>query len=510
MWTRYAARKGTAVAAGKLRRTERDEEDTFVPFRFRNVFLTGLTVTAVAIGCSSNPNDGSTPNDRSIPNGAPANDAPVDEAGTTTVEASRASALVTGRLGESISGDASFFVDDEPRTVVVAPDRTFVVREVPSGTTTLFVEANGLRGSLTLENVRPGDVFEVEARVEAQSLVVVIVQHDVAVVPPREVTLLGGAPLEIYANAVCYFMRPGIYERDVVIYGNDVRLFGAGGCGGIDRTILRGALTVRGQNAFIQDIELAGPVLVEANQVRVQDSCSRCFADACYSGRGGHRGWYSGWRPVRDREHWGGGYGRGGYGGVGHGGGGRDDGHGGQGSGERDGDRGGQSGGGRDRDHGGQSGGGNVGNVGGGGDQGSHRGRPGGQDTGGGGHDDGGGIRPGGQDTGGGSPDESADKPRGRNPDKGNHPGGENRSRKGAGGGDHDDGDDERGRPEAAGEKHEDRDDKGGRPEAGGENHDGGGENPGADQAADNEGDGRGKGKGKGKGGRGPSGKDGE
>ena len=201
---------------------------------------------------------------------------------------------MTGRIDADISGTANVYVNEQPRKLVVAPDRTFVVREVPSGDTTFAVEALGIRGSVTIDAVKPGEVIEVEVRVQGSSLVIVITRRDAAAEPPREVTQTNGGPLEIRANNVCYFLRAGTYDRDIVVHGNNVKLLGAARCNASERTVLMGALTVKGNNAIVQDIELRGRVLIEANNVRVQDSCTGCFADACFSGGGNGGGSSSG------------------------------------------------------------------------------------------------------------------------------------------------------------------------------------------------------------------------
>lgn len=241
-------------------------------FRFRNILLTGIAATAVVIGCTVNVDDDSLDG----------------RDGTRTVESSRASALVTGRIDAEITGTANVYVNEQPRKLVVAPDRTFVVREVPSGNTTFAVEVLGIRGSVTIDGVKPGEVIEVEVRVQGTSLVIVITRRDASSEPPREVTQNSGAPLEIRANNVCYFLRAGTYDREIIVHGNNVKLLGAGGCNATERTILTGALTVKGNNALVQDIELRGRVLIEANNVRIQDACTGCFADACFPGGNGN------------------------------------------------------------------------------------------------------------------------------------------------------------------------------------------------------------------------------
>ena len=272
-----SAARGAAGSAPRLQlrafmsRSARSRlEGKNVLFRHKNLFLAGLTITGVVIGCTVNVDE-----DR---------DRDRDKDGTVDVDSTRASALVLGRIDASVSGSARVFVNDEPRKILIAPDRTFVVREVPSGDCVFGFEANGLRGSVTIDAVKAGETIEVSVRVEGASIVIVITRRDASSEPPREVAETSGAPLEIRANNVCYFLRAGTYDRDIAILGNNVMLLGQGSCGASERTVLNGALTIRGNNAIVQDIELRGAVTITGNNARIQDSCSECFATACFSG----------------------------------------------------------------------------------------------------------------------------------------------------------------------------------------------------------------------------------
>jgi hypothetical protein len=243
-------------------------------FRVRNLVVSGVLGVALALGCTVN-TDGS---DR-------------DRGSDGTVEVdpneSSATALVTGRIEGAISGDFQISVNDSPRTVDLAEDGSFVVREVPADGPCVFaIAALGLRGSLTIDDVHLGEVIEVLVRVEIDRIVITIVRRNTASEPPREVDQQSGAPLEISANHICYYLRPGVYDRDVVITGHHVALLGNASCADGQRSVLRGTLRVTGHHDLVQDVDLRGSVVVNGHHDRIADSCTRCFAEQCMKAGG--------------------------------------------------------------------------------------------------------------------------------------------------------------------------------------------------------------------------------
>lgn len=237
--------------------------------RIRHIILLGAIGAGIGFGCVIRHEDSGGGRD-----------------GTVAVDTNRASALVTGRFEGSIQGDVRVWVNDRERALVVAPDRTFVVREVPSGTVVFAIDVAGVRGAITIDDVQASEVIECSVRVDSGTVVITITRRARASEPAREVEETRGAPLVIDANNVCYFLRPGIYDRDIVIAGNHVSLLGAASCTEGERSVLNGTLVIRGNHALVHDVELRGSVQVTGNHARIQDTCSRCFADQCLGGGG--------------------------------------------------------------------------------------------------------------------------------------------------------------------------------------------------------------------------------
>ena len=87
---------------------------------------------------------------------------PTPAAGETRdVPAEQASGLVMGSFATTVSGAFRVTVNDQVDDVVVAPDGTFVVRAIPSGRVTLLCDLAGKEGSVTVDDVQPGEVIEI-------------------------------------------------------------------------------------------------------------------------------------------------------------------------------------------------------------------------------------------------------------------------------------------------------------------------------------------------------------
>jgi hypothetical protein len=240
--------------------------------RFGKLVTLGVTAVAMAVACSSTSTQSVPPSD-----------------GTQEVGSSQASALITGTLEASVHGEVRLLVNEGPRVVTVAADRSFVVREVPSGNVKLAVEVADvgitLSGTVVIEAVQPGEVIQITIRREGDALVIVIVARNGSSQTPRQVTQPDGAPLVISGNDVLVLFPPMVIHRDILVTGNHVSLVGLGSCNGSDHTVLLGALTIRGDDAIVFDIDLRGPVTISGNRARVQNTCGgTCFADGCIPG----------------------------------------------------------------------------------------------------------------------------------------------------------------------------------------------------------------------------------
>jgi len=204
--------------------------------------------------------------------------------GTTTIQTSQARAAITGQVDSSVGSDGvQLAVDGQAQSMAVAPDGTFVVRDVPTGDVNLSCQAAGLTGTLTISNVQPGEIIQITLKREGDALVIVIEQRTPASQPPSEVTRTDGDALVIHESHVCYWLKPGHYERDIVVDGDDVHLFGAAhdSCVIDDFSILDGKLELDGQRDTVLDVELNGSLVIDGQHCSVQDTCTKCFDQGC-------------------------------------------------------------------------------------------------------------------------------------------------------------------------------------------------------------------------------------
>ncbi len=235
---------------------------------FHSILLPSVCVLAGVGACSSSSQNGPQSGD-----------------GTTPVSATQAttSAVVTGQVDPSVSGNVQLSVDGSVKPVVLAPDQSFVVRDVPTGDVAFACDADGIHGDITVKNVQQGEIIQVLVKREGDAIVIVITQRTTSSQPPSEVNEQQGAPLVITASHACYWLEPGHYKRDVVVKGDDVHIFGAAhrSCTIDQFSILDGKLELDGNGITVLDVDLTGALVIGGHGCKVQDSCTRCFGDGC-------------------------------------------------------------------------------------------------------------------------------------------------------------------------------------------------------------------------------------
>jgi hypothetical protein len=240
----------------------------------RSFATAALIAFAIGAGC--------TINETQPPSGAGGND------GTNAIAPSHAMAMVTGQVDGQLPNGVGVNVNSSSRDVPIAPDNSFVVRDVPTGDVTLTFTSGSLKGTLTIQGVQAGEIIQIGVRIEEGALVIVIKSRTKASEPPREVDGQNGSALEITASHVCYWFKSGHYKRDIIVTGSDVHLFGAAhdSCVVDDLTFLDGKLEIRGDDVTVFDVEIAGDLVIEGRNDRVQDTCTKCFNDGCKHGCG--------------------------------------------------------------------------------------------------------------------------------------------------------------------------------------------------------------------------------
>jgi hypothetical protein len=176
-----------------------------------------------------------------------------------------------------------FSVNGQSESMAIAPDGSFVVRDVPTGDVNLSCQTAGLTGTLTIKNVQPGEIIQITIKREGDAIVIVIEQRTPAAQPPTQVSRTDGDALVIHESHVCYYLKPGHYKRDIIVDGDDVHLFGAAhdSCVIDDFSILDGKLELDGKRDTVFDVELDGQLALNGQHCSVQDTCTQCFNEGC-------------------------------------------------------------------------------------------------------------------------------------------------------------------------------------------------------------------------------------
>jgi hypothetical protein len=152
-------------------------------------------------------------------------------------------------------------VEGEVLDARIAADGAFRVDGVPPGDHVVYVVAGQRRGRVDLDGLQPGERVYLRVEAEAKALDVDVDRR----VHPDDL-----APLRIDGNDVRHTLPAGVIESDVVVSGNDVRLFGHG-CG---RTVLYGRLLVSGNDVTVEGVDVRGPAHLQGNDVAVEDPCA--------------------------------------------------------------------------------------------------------------------------------------------------------------------------------------------------------------------------------------------
>jgi hypothetical protein len=242
---------------------------------FHSVLTPAVSVlaatAAIAVGCTVNVDRGG-----GSQNGGAGS-------GTTPIAQSQAHALVTGKVDSSVGGNVQMGVNDQMQPTVLAPDDTFVVRDVPLGDVKLSCDADGIHGELIISGVQAGEIIEVTIKKEGNAIVIVIETRTKASDGPREVSQSDGDALVVTSSHVCYWFKAGHYGRDIIVKGDDVHLFGAAhdSCVIDDFTILDGKLELDGNGITVFDVELNGTLVIAGHDDKVQDTCTKCFNQGC-------------------------------------------------------------------------------------------------------------------------------------------------------------------------------------------------------------------------------------
>lgn len=183
---------------------------------------------------------------------------------------------------DDIGTDARFDLDIEingdPRAVALDLDGSFAVQELPTGMLHFAVAIEGIRGTLELDDVQPGEIIEIGVTASPGALELRVVRRD-AELAPEEPEATQKGDIEIRGHAIVYHLPHGRIEGDVRVYGNNVTVVGPDyyACREGGRTIVEGTLEVYGHNVRVVNVEFEGGARIEGNNVKVYEPCRRKY-----------------------------------------------------------------------------------------------------------------------------------------------------------------------------------------------------------------------------------------
>lgn len=161
--------------------------------------------------------------------------------------------------------------------VRVAHDGSFALQDLPSGDLELSVAIEGLKGTLTIEAVQPGEVVELKLSLGPGRLLLGVTRRQAPDRIEDRPAPEDGAPILLRAHRVVYYLEAGVYTGPVVVEGHDVTLIGARNptCDSDQATVLAGPVTIRGHRVRLIDVGLQGGQSIEGHDVKVVSSCGR-------------------------------------------------------------------------------------------------------------------------------------------------------------------------------------------------------------------------------------------
>lgn len=204
-----------------------------------------------------------------------------DDGAAAEVADADASPLLLGHVSEGLAARYEgttliVRVNGADHHAAVNDDLTFAVRALPTGDVTIEVEVDGARGTVTLEDVEPGEVIEVFVDGGDGGIEIRVTRRDRVAEPDRVRPLpVNDSPIEIRDSDVIRRLGRGIYHGSISILGNNVTLIGAsdGTCDDDERTYVDGPLEIRGNNARLVNIVFRGPEEIQGNNARFFDEC---------------------------------------------------------------------------------------------------------------------------------------------------------------------------------------------------------------------------------------------
>jgi hypothetical protein len=183
---------------------------------------------------------------------------------------------------EGFEGDARFQLDIEingdPRAVALDVDGAFAVQELPTGQLHFAVAIEGIRGTLELDDVQPGEVIEIGVSAAPGALELRVVRRD-AQLAPEDAPVTQTGDIEIHGKDIVHHLPHGRIEGDIIIHGHDVTVVGPDyyECREGGRTVVDGRLIVHGKDVRVINVEFLRGTQIHGHDVKVYEPCRRRY-----------------------------------------------------------------------------------------------------------------------------------------------------------------------------------------------------------------------------------------
>lgn len=188
------------------------------------------------------------------------------------------SPVIVGRVqsGLTATNTLGVEVNGNLHTVTVEEDGRFSIQDLPTGDLVLAFESTNITGEITIHEVQPGELVEIEVDAGPGHLEISVLRRDPLVVIDELPEHRGD--LVISGNHMIHHFSPGAYEGDLIIKGNDITLVGPNhGCD--DAAVIYGDLLVEGNHINLIHVTVAGSKDIRGNDVRIYGGCSASELD---------------------------------------------------------------------------------------------------------------------------------------------------------------------------------------------------------------------------------------
>lgn len=146
-------------------------------------------------------------------------------------------------------------------------DDAFLAEDLMEGDVTIVIEAGDMRGEVLVRDAERGELIEVEARRDADTLVIEVTRR-VQQRPEDPEHEHGDDDIVLAADDLHYEMRAGVHDGDLIITGDDIKVKGTG-CA----TVVTGDLIIEGSHVEVKYVHVLGRIRVadDVHDVKIKN-----------------------------------------------------------------------------------------------------------------------------------------------------------------------------------------------------------------------------------------------